>query len=80
MVTFFFPRHKLERGTLTAFRREARNIIDRDLPYILHKDNIIRIWAEKGTSQLVTAANKAPPLIWVSLENFDGKFKYCFQV
>ena len=44
-VLFF--RYKLERGSLTAFKREARNIIERDLPLILHRDNIIKVWTDK---------------------------------
>jgi hypothetical protein len=43
----FFTRHKLERGSLTAFKREARNIIERDIPLILHRDNIIKVWTDK---------------------------------
>ena len=43
----FFLRYKLERGSLTAFKREARNIIERDLPLILHRDNIIKVWTDK---------------------------------
>ena len=44
-VQFF--RYKLERGSLTAFKREARNIIERDLPLILHRDNIIKVWTDR---------------------------------
>ena len=40
-------RYKLERGSLTAFKREARNIIERDLPLILHRDNIIKVFTDK---------------------------------
>lgn len=43
----FFTKYKLERGSLTAFKREARNIIERDLPLILHRDNIIKVWTDK---------------------------------
>ncbi len=37
----------MERGTLSAFKREARNIIEKDLPYVSHADNIIRIFKDK---------------------------------
>ena len=43
----FFTRYKLERGSLSAFKREARNIIERDLPLILHRDNIIKVFTDK---------------------------------
>jgi len=32
---------------MSAFRREARHIIARDLPYITHPDNIIRVWTHR---------------------------------
>ena len=44
---YFIFRYKLERGSLNAFKREARNIIERDLPLILHRDNIIKVWTDK---------------------------------
>ena len=40
-------RDKLERGTLSAFKREARHIIDRDIPHISHIDNKIKIFLER---------------------------------
>ena len=43
----FFTKYKLERGSLTAFKREARTIIERDLPLILHRDNIIKVFTDK---------------------------------
>ena len=43
----FVFRYKLERGSLSAFKREAGNIIERDLPLILHRDNIIKVFADK---------------------------------
>lgn len=74
----FFTRHKLERGSLSAFKREARNIMERDLPLILHRDNIIKVWTDKGQPQLLAAASKGSDL-WFSLHNLDIKFKYWFQ-
>lgn len=70
----FFTKYKLERGSLTAFKREARNIIERDLPLILHRDNIIKVFTDKDHSQLLTKKWQ-----WCSLDNFDEKFKYWFQ-
>jgi hypothetical protein len=32
---------------MSAFRREARHIIARDLPHISHPDNIIRVWTHR---------------------------------
>ena len=43
----FCFRYKLERGSLSAFKREASNIIERDLPLILHRDNIIKVFTDK---------------------------------
>ena len=51
-------RYKLERGSLTAFKREARNIIERDLPLILHRDNIIKVFTDKVRSILNSAMQK----------------------
>lgn len=68
----FFTKYKLERGSLTAFKREARNIIERDLPLILHRDNIIKVFTDKSQPQLLSKK-------WCSLDNFGEKFKYWFQ-
>jgi len=67
----FFTRYKLERGSLSAFKREAGNIIERDLPLILHRDNIIKVFADKSKTKLVKT--------WCSHEIFLENFKYWFQ-
>ena len=71
-------RHKLERGTIAAFRREARHIIERDL-HFSHRDNIIRVWADKGQTGLIAVANRTTGSVF-KVKNFDLQFKYFFQV
>ena len=68
-------RYKLERGSLTAFKREARNIIERDLPLILHRDNIIKVFTDKvGLSWLFwNAAEKLN--FWTGLFFFQSQPK-----
>ena len=75
----FMTRHKLERGTIAAFRREARHIIERDLPHISHRDNIIRVWADKGQAGLMAVATKTTGSVF-TMKHFDRQFKYFFQV
>ena len=74
----FMTRHKLERGTIAAFRREARHIIERDL-HFSHRDNIIRVWADKGQTGLIAVANRTTGSVF-KVKNFDLQFKYFFQV
>ena len=75
----FMTRHKLERGTIAAFRREARHIIERDIPHISHRDNIIRVWADKGQAGLMAVATKTTGSVF-TMKHFDRQFKYFFQV
>lgn len=75
--SIFCTRDKLERGTISAFKREARHIIERDLPHISHRDNIIRVWADKGQAQLRGLASKHISLFSMKSEL---QFKYFFQV
>ena len=74
----FMTRHKLERGSIAAFRREARHIIERDL-HFSHRDNIIRVWADKGQTGLIAVANRTTGSVF-KVKHFDLQFKYFFQV
>ena len=71
-------RHKLERGTMSAFRREARNIIERDLPHISHRDNIIRVWKDRSRDAHQLLAKSKPFVVFRHIPSFE--FKYYFQV
>ncbi|XP_059080280.1 transmembrane protein 117-like isoform X2 [Tigriopus californicus] len=74
----FCTRNKLERGTLSAFKRQARTILERDLPHVTHTGNIIRVWNNhrNENSLLVVPANKKS---WLSFCCMNEKFKYYFQ-
>ena len=74
----FFFRHKLERGTMSAFQREARNIIEQDLPHIAHRDNIIRVWKDRSRDVHQILAKATPFLLFRHMPSFQ--FKYYFQV
>ena len=63
---------------MSAFRREARNIIERDLPHISHRDNIIRVWKDRSRDAHTFLAKTKPFVLFRHMPSFE--FKYYFQV
>ena len=63
---------------MSAFRREARNIIERDLPHIPHRDNIIRVWKDRSRDAHTFLAKTKPFVLFRHMPSFE--FKYYFQV
>ena len=63
---------------MSAFQREARNIIEQDLPHIAHRDNIIRVWKDRSRDVHQILAKATPFLLFRHMPSFQ--FKYYFQV
>ena len=63
---------------MSAFKREARNIIERDLPHISHRDNIIRVWKDRSRDAHHLLAKTKPFVVFRHMPSFE--FKYYFQV
>eukprot|EP00096_Caligus_rogercresseyi_P000855 TRINITY_DN11417_c0_g1_i1.p1 TRINITY_DN11417_c0_g1~~TRINITY_DN11417_c0_g1_i1.p1 ORF type:complete len:140 (+),score=36.54 TRINITY_DN11417_c0_g1_i1:151-570(+) len=78
----FCTKYKLERGSLSAFKREARSIrIGRNhLPGVKRQENVICVWKDKGHGQFLSAASKQGLALWFTLHSLIGNLKYFFQV
>ena len=63
---------------MSAFKREARHIIERDLPHISHRDNIIRVWRDRSRDAHQLLAKTKAILLFRQKLSFE--FKYYFQV
>uniref|UniRef100_A0A0K2VA05 Transmembrane protein 117 n=3 Tax=Lepeophtheirus salmonis TaxID=72036 RepID=A0A0K2VA05_LEPSM len=76
----FCTKYKLERGSLSAFKREAKSLrIGRDLSDVKRQENVICVWKNKGHGQFLSAASKQGIALWFTLHSLDGNLKYFFQ-